>query len=356
MPSGIWSITVETRPGINVSADGRPAVSELRDKLGLPVGSIIRFVVRPSINQLPYLENLRVQGYLPLGIIANESFEAGLGSYAALAHWIAETYGNWFWGLQVGNEWDHRSPSSWTLSEAELDALLWTFWNIRIARGGHWKLVLGGSVSGDPENRMDEPDLEAVDYIAVHPYGQRPSEDWNPGRPWGFGNVTDLIERYHLVAPGKCVLVTEYGLPTQDFGDVVSADYHADMAAALEAYGRSRAWFAGYVPFAAADYMVDGYGFLDQSGKLKKQGHAFATMMKVLYPKGIVGDKEMPTFTFILGFKAKADELGREVVGDPVEAEHDAWINGHAARHQATTKGEMVYYKDLNIARFEAGR
>ena len=341
-----------TRPGINVSADGRPSAVELLGKLGLPKGSIIRFVIRPHIDQLPYLHALRGMGYLPLGIVANESFDQG-HTYATLAQFIGDKYGDYFWGIQVGNEWDHVSDSSWTLSEAQLDALLWTFWRAREAKNGSWLLVLGGSVSGDPEGRLDEPDLDAVDIIAVHPYGQRPYQGWTPGVQWGFGNATDLVDRYAAMAPGKRILVTEYGLPTQDFGDDIAADYHADMAATWEAYGRLRPWFVGYIPFAAADYMVDGFGFLDHQGRLKPQARAFRIMMEVLYSEQ---GGHMPQFEYVLGFAAKANELGRDVVGDPIEAEHDAWINGHPARHQSTTKGEMVYYKDLNLARFEDGR
>ncbi len=358
-----------TRPGTNVAADGSYRASALLKVF--PIGSVMRFVIEPKYNQLPYLIELRAAGFLTLGVVANESFdsvdEAGNPirlTYAQLAKLIADRYGNWFNFVQVGNEWDHISPSSWTLDEAHLDALLWTFWNQRETSLGTWILVLGGAVSGNPAE-LSKPDLEAVDAIAVHIYGQRPAANWSPGRPWGFGNAVELISNYAVNAPKERILITEYGLPTQDFGDSVSADYHARMAAALSLLGEQWQYPDGtsglvaYTPFCWSDGMVDGYGIVDKKGLWKPQAELLSRTMQSFY-NGNAGDN-IPSpnpqgeimAKFILGFEAKAAELGRDIVGDPLEDEQDLTAN---YRIQTTTKGIMLYSKKANKVHFIAGR
>ncbi len=53
---------------------------------------------------------------------------------------------------------------------------------------------------------------------------------------------------------------------------------------------------------------------------------------------------------FVLGFKALADRLGRDVVGDPVEDE-TYWPDGEHSL-QITTTGLMIYSKVGNTAHF----
>jgi hypothetical protein len=53
---------------------------------------------------------------------------------------------------------------------------------------------------------------------------------------------------------------------------------------------------------------------------------------------------------FVLGFKVLADQLGRDVVGEPLEDEHP-WPDGTAAV-QTTSKGLMWYSRAANKAAF----
>ena len=55
---------------------------------------------------------------------------------------------------------------------------------------------------------------------------------------------------------------------------------------------------------------------------------------------------------YVLGFADLADRLGRDVVGDPTENEHDGTRSGHTIRHQLTTRGELVYWPDVNRCDF----
>lgn len=332
------------RPGINVPGDGSIPASRLIQFL--PRGSIIRFVLYPSVPQAVYLRDLRIHGFLPLLVVANESFDRGDGSrysYAELVHFINDRYQDLPWGIQVGNEWDHRSGSSWTMTEADLDALLWTFWNAK--HGGidgttlRWLLVLGGSVSGDP-NALQIPDEGAYDVVAVHPYGQRPWEGWNPGVPWGFGNVGELLQRYREMRPTKPILVSEYGMRARDFGEGVQAAYHVDMAAVLSGIP----YVLGYIPFAAHD--EEGYGILSRKAEI-----AIRNTFRDLYKE----DPVMPKY--VLGFKELADRLGQDVVGEPLEnQDYLPLANGGEIAFQTTSKGFMYYSKKANKAMFIKGQ
>jgi hypothetical protein len=62
-------------------------------------------------------------------------------------------------------------------------------------------------------------------------------------------------------------------------------------------------------------------------------------------------EPDMPEYKF--GFKAKADELGPAVVGNPLEDEY--YIGDHHSI-QMTEKGVMVYSKEANAVRFLAGK
>lgn len=346
-----------TRPGTNIAADGSYRASDLLKVY--PRGSVMRLVIEPKYDQLPYIIELRMAGFLVLCVVANESFylDGRVLSYAELSRLVAERYGDWINFLQVGNEWDHVSPSSWTLDEAHLDALLWTFWNQRRSSGLAWILVLGGAVSGQPI-LLSAPDLEAVDAIAVHPYGQRPYPGWAPPRNqgWGFGVATELISRYAEAAPGKPILITEYGLPTQDFGNQVSADYHVEMAKALHSAG-----VVCYLSFCWSDGMVDGFGIVDRTGRLKTQGLELARAMQSLYGGSIGPQQPNPIgeimAQFVLGFKSKAEELGRDVVGDPLaDQDYLPLKNGDEIAFQFTTKGVLIYSKKANKVHFIAGK
>lgn len=60
---------------------------------------------------------------------------------------------------------------------------------------------------------------------------------------------------------------------------------------------------------------------------------------------------------FVLGFKAKADELGEAIVGKPLaDQDYMPLKNGDEMAFQMTTTGLMVYQKKANTVRFLPGR
>jgi hypothetical protein len=72
-------------------------------------------------------------------------------------------------------------------------------------------IVTGGLASGDPgylARARDAVGSLTVDAVAVHPYGQRAPDNW-PNPQWGFGNMSDLFDRY--LTFGLPLWVTEIG-------------------------------------------------------------------------------------------------------------------------------------------------
>ena len=71
-------------------------------------------------------------------------------------------------------------------------------------------VVMGGLATGNPgylsEVKSAAGGSIPADAIGIHPYGQRPSPSW-PTPTWGFGVLTDLLQRYSTVDPTKTLQV-----------------------------------------------------------------------------------------------------------------------------------------------------
>jgi hypothetical protein len=127
-------------------------------------------------------------------------------------------------------------------------------------------IVTGGLASGDA-NYLSTVRAYAggslpVDYVAVHPYGQRAPDNW-PSSTWGFGNMSDLFDRY--LAYGKPLWVSEIGVNTSD--NAFQANYLQNV------YQLASGEYAGRVPvvfwFCWSDAMVPPFGMLNASGAAK---------------------------------------------------------------------------------------
>lgn len=127
-------------------------------------------------------------------------------------------------------------------------------------------IVTGGHASGNAAYlttvRANAGGVLPVDYVAVHPYGQRAPDNW-PSSTWGFGNMSDLFDRY--LAYGKPLWVSEIGHDTTD--TAFQADYLANV------YALARGEYAGRVPvvfwFCWSDAMVPSFGLLTSGGAAK---------------------------------------------------------------------------------------
>lgn len=311
--------------GINVSRDGTIRASTIRAIY--PEGSWVRVVLTLEYDLTNYFQELLGVGLKILGVIASESFIQGDGSRISIdeaAGVYTERYGYFLDALQLGNEWDHVSDSSWTLDIQTLNRLLKAFYDSRESNNRKYLLILGGAVSGNPD-ALKGIELKYVDAIAVHPYGKSPSNNW-PYPGWYFGFYEPLIELYRNY--GKPVWITEVGWSSLEPGS--SEEFKAEYL---------RRWLLAwkYVPeplifFCGQDY--NGFGIF---------GFPSEQVIKEFF---------MPEYYYIYGIKTKADELGSSIVGDPLENEHDADFCGHPIRHQSSTNGYFIYWKEYNRTDF----
>jgi hypothetical protein len=130
-------------------------------------------------------------------------------------------------------------------------------------------IVTGGLASGDPGYLASARDAAGgltVDAVGVHPYGQRAPDDW-PNPSWGFGNMSDLFNRYLVF--GLTLWVTEIGTVDE-----------ANQAAYLEnVYTLARDAYAGQVSvvfwFCWSDGMVAPFGVVSSSGEPKPAYHRY---------------------------------------------------------------------------------
>jgi hypothetical protein len=275
--------------GLNFPADAR-----LAPQFGAFLGARwLRVVLLPEVDLTGFIKDAHSRGLSVLGVIARESFGEFLsrehwpieewleslrdpfsvaaldlgspsGPYAPMLQQYAARYGD-LDAVQGGNEADHISPSSWTLIPAELNALLA---EINQAFDPSMTIVGPGLVSGQP-SYLDAVDLDLVDAIAVHPYGQRPnSEDWSE-LPGNFGSVAGLLDsyRYH----GKPIWVTEVGVSTHQVSEEFQARYCEAMIKALKL--RSDAPVVTW--FCADDLMVPEFGLYGTENNPKRSAEAF---------------------------------------------------------------------------------
>lgn len=124
-------------------------------------------------------------------------------------------------------------------------------------------VVTAGLASGDPgylQRAIDAVGELGVDAISVHPYGQRAPDGW-PDPTWGFGEMSDLFDRY--LAFGLPLWVSEIG--TVD--EANQADYleHVYALAGGEYAGRVQVvlWFCW------SDAMVPPFGLYAADGTAK---------------------------------------------------------------------------------------
>jgi MYXO-CTERM domain-containing protein len=134
-------------------------------------------------------------------------------------------------------------------------------------------LVVGGLASGDAgyysRTVAAAGGSLAYDAVGLHPYGQRAPDGW-PDPSWGFGDMTDIYDRYLAAAGGLPLWITEVG--TEDLPH--QADYLRNV------YALTRDSYLDRVPvvlwFCWSDAMVGHFGVLDAGGSPKDSYRAYA--------------------------------------------------------------------------------
>lgn len=178
--------------GVNVPTTG---MADL-DLLTQSKAAWARLVLLPDAgDRLRYYRNA---GLKVLGVLARESMEA-CPDRPGWLRWYAERFAPLVDALQVGNEPDHTSPSSWTMSLTNLTQLG------AVARGEFHRyvpslpIVMGGLASGNPGYLDTEVSWPAVFGIcAIHPYTQT------------ITSIGSFVQSYRNHARGKPLWATEF--------------------------------------------------------------------------------------------------------------------------------------------------
>lgn len=261
------------RVGINVSRDGRHDAAWIRTFNARGA----RIVLTAEHDLRARFEDYRQHGVFILAVLARESF-AGFGpvresdgypldntARAAAAyyrdlydHYLAAGHG----AIQVGNEPDHASPSSWTLRPDDLSAL---GWGAR-AMFPEATLVCAGMTSGDP-SYLDHVDLRPFNALAGHFYAK---DAPNPDDVEDLPDVTTLVPAYRA-----------FGLPLwqTEWGWWGSEERGRHEVGDMTAWARDTDELEWHFHFCADDVMVAPFGLLRTDGSWKPAAEAFFAAM-----------------------------------------------------------------------------
>lgn len=190
-------------------------------------------VLLPGI--LPYLLRCREVGLAIWGVLARESGEPSQYRHYPLDY------------LEVGNEPDTLSPSSWTMAPEDFYALWYYCKDVLFP---HLNLVIGGLASGNTWRGEQYLCVDGAAYAAIHPYSKTPDQ------------IADLLGRYREVTDYPFVL-SEWNRP---------ADEIADTLEVIEALTAGGVWFC------ARNEMVPTFGLLDNPAKLSAWKEGLAHM------------------------------------------------------------------------------
>lgn len=234
--------------GLNVARDGSTPLSTV---LSLNA-TWVRIVAMPDQDLSSYFRDLRAAGIKILLVLARES-----GSDYARYRLL---YGNLVDAVQVGNEPDLDSPSSWTMSQPQLAAF---GREVRAIFPRPFPLVCAGLASGHPE-WLDDMDLSWADALAFHPYLKDAA---NPSDLEDLQDVDGLLEGY--AAFGLPVLVTEWGW--WDDNEPRATEETRDMVRWMARTDAVEVFFY----FCTSDAMVPPFGLLHADGSEKPRARAF---------------------------------------------------------------------------------
>ncbi|MFN8632345.1 MAG: hypothetical protein U0893_00715 [Chloroflexota bacterium] len=231
------------RIGTNISYGGGIPITGLQS-LGI---SAVRVVAHKPEDDTAYFEQLRQAGIRIWLTMASESF-AGFDNWPDAFDEYRRRYFSLVDWWEAGNEPDIVSDSSWTLAPGTYERLLLT---ARDRLGPDAKISAGGLASGlpgwlagdEPEwvnrfrshelkvtsalahydwNEHNKPvNLDWVNGIAIHPYGQSPGLPFPESQGGPFGRVDHKVREYRdwldAHRPDKSLHITEWGAPVKDF-------------------------------------------------------------------------------------------------------------------------------------------
>jgi len=203
-------------------------------------------------------------------------WETFTANFADRCRQIALHYGDRVKAYQIWNEPDYTEPKSTYDPRAREEVfgpmLKAAFRAIKEVSSA--TVVVGGLVSGDPSylervRAATDDGLLHADAVGVHPYGQRPTEDW-PAPDWGVGLLSNLIRRYHDTAH-KPIWLTEIGIDD----NTVQGEFPGRAFTTLNEELAQEAPYAFW--FCWSDGMVSPHGLLQVDKQKKASYTSFQT-------------------------------------------------------------------------------
>jgi hypothetical protein len=244
-----------SRVGINVDRTGRHDAGWIRAFNAQGA----RIVLTRYQDLRPLFMGYESAGVHILAVLARESFD-GSGSWGEALAFYSRQYGQWLshpgtGSIQVGNEADHVSPSSWDMPQADL-SLLGAMTRKAFPNA---YLVCSGLTSGQP-SYLEEVELQHFNAIAVHPYAKNATPDDD------LPQAQDLVREYRRF--NKPIWITEWGW----WGDERRGDYEVRN---MVSWARDTQEIEWYFHFCADDLMVPPFGLLRADGTWKPAAQSF---------------------------------------------------------------------------------
>jgi|SRR5262245_8858068 len=239
-----------------------------------------RIVLRWTENPAEFLRACQTAGLPVIGIYTGESRAPNLNDTQSAVLWAAwlrdESLVEAMPLLQVGNEPDLESGSSWTMGHDEYNRLVDDV--APVFRGLDLTIVGAGLASGQP-SWLAGVDQDLLDIIAVHPYGRRPNGDpkWQSACPEWANDVREFLAWYRSYT-ALPLAVSEYGGRHEELGDPRWRQYCVEMTVSLhQMVGDGRLAFAAL--YGLSEMMVPGMGMLYPDGRLTEAGRGVRSVL-----------------------------------------------------------------------------
>jgi hypothetical protein len=303
-----------TQCGINIdptNAKGIPSVGQLQEVSARWVRFVLK-VSGESVEALEaafrrdiyreYISTLAAAGIRIMLVINNETvptwpvdnmdanapeWAAYLARYEERCRSIARHYAGQVAAYQIWNEPDYAAPHPGynpVLAPAVFGQMLKRAYTAIKEADPQAQVITAGLVSGNPVwlewvkaatgNRI------FADAVSVHPYGQRPENDW-PWSGWGFGTLKGLLTEYYKRTQPIPLWISELG----------TSDVNVQGQFPERAYDSLNRNFGAKVPvafwFCWSDGMVPPFGLRDDAGNIKGAFDSYRKYAQVAGPAGI---------------------------------------------------------------------
>lgn len=223
------AIDILGRTGINVTRSGEDDLAYVTE-LGLegiriPVTIADEGPPHVKYDLRGYLRDAKARGLKVLLVFDRDAFywPDWRQDTERYVQWWLQFYSGLFDAVEVGNEWDHKSPYSWDLAPSDFSDLLRA---VRAAAGPDLYIVSGGMAEGQPSIAEEVDAWDKVDAYGFHPYLK---DAPNPSDVEDVPDVDVLWNEYAKVLPPSIEgVITEWGWPSE-WGEPRQSEECAEM-------------------------------------------------------------------------------------------------------------------------------